>query len=71
MNRTILRPDDMKAGQFITVLQGKFYRETSKPEMNMFGFTNRRQTAGEEETEHNGMVLQIIAIDFQYIVVIE
>ena len=31
MIRTILRPDDMKVKQFITVLQGKIYQETTAP----------------------------------------
>ena len=69
MNRTILRPDDMKVGQFITVLQGKIYQETTTPETNIFGWAGTGREAGEEETQYNGMVLQIIGIDFPYIAV--
>ncbi len=69
MIRTILRPEEMKVKQFITVLQGKIYQETTAPEQNMFGWAAGGQKAGEEETHYNGRVLQIIGIDFPYIVV--
>ncbi len=70
MNRTILRADDMKVGQFVTILQGEFYQETVEAEMGVFfNQLTSKQTAGEENKQYNGMVLQIIAIDFPYIAV--
>ncbi len=68
MSKTILRPDDMKAGQYVTMLQGMFY-ENDEMSGNMFFGGGR--TAGEEEKRFNGMILKIIAIDLPYVVVID
>ncbi len=66
MRTTILRPDDMKVGQFVTMLQGRIYKG-DELSGNMLLCTEHQ--SGEENKQFNGMVLKIIAIDFPYVAV--
>ena len=67
--KTILWPDDMRVGQFVTMFQGKFYVEDESSGNMLLGYDGHRQ--GEEDKHYNGMVLEIIAIDFPYVAIVD
>ncbi|KKK85726.1 hypothetical protein LCGC14_2770440 [marine sediment metagenome] len=68
MKTSVLQADDMEVGKYITVLQGRYYLADAGSGNMLLGMM---LTAGEEEKQFNGMILQIIAIDLPYIVIVD